>query len=383
MRTMSCSVSALPRLDGAPGARALQADAGRSPVQTVRVDAAAAVRSTRSAAARARSRHRPPVAERHREALHAAAILDGALAGWQTVSYRQNTELHVEAWHWNPQGTLERPEREGLFHRHATPGASRSGIRTATSCRIAASRATTAPNNGYSRLTDGDLATYWKSNPYLTDAFTGEDDAPHPAVGDPRPGRRATPVNAMRIAWAEPYARRYSCSTGPARIPIKQPTKGAWLHVPGRDRRRTAAGGTVTLPLAPSPCPCASCGSWMTRVLRTPATPTAPPIAATASATPSASSPWARASADGEFHDLVRHTADQDQTATLCSSIDPWHEPVGRRTTDARPGRADLFYTSGYTRGLPAMIPVAMLYGTPEDAAAQIAYLKKRGYPIS
>ena len=30
----------------------------------------------------------------------------------------------------------------------------------------------------------------------------------------------------------------------------------------------------------------------------------------------------------------------------------------------------DLFYTSGLTRGLPAMIPVAMLYSTPEDAAA-------------
>ena len=29
------------------------------------------------------------------------------------------------------------------------------------------------------------------------------------------------------------------------------------------------------------------------------------------------------------------------------------------------------------------MIPVAMLYSTPEDAAAQISYLKKRGYPIS
>jgi hypothetical protein len=43
----------------------------------------------------------------------------------------------------------------------------------------------------------------------------------------------------------------------------------------------------------------------------------------------------------------------------------------------------DLFFTSGITHGLPAMIPVAMLYDTPDNAAAEIAYLKKRDYPIS
>src|SRR6202023_181733 len=43
----------------------------------------------------------------------------------------------------------------------------------------------------------------------------------------------------------------------------------------------------------------------------------------------------------------------------------------------------DLFYTSGYTRGLPAMIPISLIYGTPEDSVNQIAYLKARGYPIS
>jgi hypothetical protein len=43
----------------------------------------------------------------------------------------------------------------------------------------------------------------------------------------------------------------------------------------------------------------------------------------------------------------------------------------------------DLFFTSGITRGLPAIVPVAMLYATPEDAAAQMTYIKKRGYPVS
>ncbi|MBV9266711.1 MAG: glycosyl hydrolase family 5, partial [Acidobacteriaceae bacterium] len=37
---------------------------------------------------------------------------------------------------------------------------------------------------------------------------------------------------------------------------------------------------------------------------------------------------------------------------------------------------------SGLTNNLPALIPVTMLYGTPDDAAAQIRYLEKRGYPI-
>ena len=56
--------------------------------------------------------------------------------------------------------------------------------------------------------------------------------------------------------------------------------------------------------------------------------------------------------ADGEFHDIVRHTADQEQTTTYCSSVDPWHEPSDLLSTKQAQVGFDLFFTSGVTRGL-------------------------------
>jgi hypothetical protein len=83
------------------------------------------------------------------------------------------------------------------------------------------------------------------------------------------------------------------------------------------------------------------------------------------------------------FHDILRHTPDQEQTTTYCSSVDPWHRPSDLGSTKQAQMGFDLFFTSGVTRGLPAMVPVAMLYDTPDNAAAEMAYLKKRNYPIS
>ncbi|MFL6352656.1 MAG: hypothetical protein ACJ74Z_12510 [Bryobacteraceae bacterium] len=85
----------------------------------------------------------------------------------------------------------------------------------------------------------------------------------------------------------------------------------------------------------------------------------------------------------GEFHDIVNHVPNREQSVTVCSSIDPWHAEIDMTEASGDQVGFDLFYRSGVTRGSPAMIPVAVLYSTPEDAAAQISYIKTRRYPIS
>ena len=62
--------------------------------------------------------------EKHVETILSGQPLKEILgAGWQTVSYRQNTELHIEAWHWNPKGTWSNAaKQEGYFVGSAEPG---------------------------------------------------------------------------------------------------------------------------------------------------------------------------------------------------------------------------------------------------------------------
>src|ERR1035437_4750263 len=126
-------------------------------------------------------------------------------SGWQPVTYRQNTELAVEAWHWNPKGTWSDPAGEGYFVGSSTPT---ELLRYSYGYRLphrGFTRNDGTDNAGYSRLTDGDAKTYWKSNPYLTERFTHESDALHPqwVIVDLA---QLQLVDAMRIAWANPYA---------------------------------------------------------------------------------------------------------------------------------------------------------------------------------
>jgi hypothetical protein len=307
-------------------------------------------------------------------------------AGWGPITYRQNTELFVQAWHWNPKGSWSDPSGKGYFVGDAQP--TEEMIRHSYGYSLphrGVTRNSGAEFDGYSRLDDGDVNTYWKSNPYLTKAFTGEDDSLHPQWIAIKLAERQI-VTAIRVAWAEPYARSYRVQywlgSGDA---IDDPAGGVWKDFPA-GKVTDGKGGTVTVQLSPAPV-----AAKFVRVLMAESSNTcdthgkADPRNCVGYAIKEV---YLGTQLGGTFHDLLYHAPGQEQTFTYSSSIDPWHQPsdlyvIPDRMESGDQVGLDLFYTSGLTRGLPAMVPVSMLYGTPEDAAAQISYLEKRGYPIS
>jgi hypothetical protein len=320
--------------------------------------------------------------EKNTERLLTNPVLKELLgAGWQTVTYRQNTELMIEAWHWNPRGTWSNAaKQEGYFTGSAEPASEK--ILHSWAYPLPHRGATLGDGNGWSRLTDGDLKSYWKSNPYLTKAYTGEDDTLHPQWVMIDLGGKVD-VNAIKIAWGDPYARRYYVQfwTGEQEPFYDGINKGAWQTFP-MGMIADAKGGTPTLKLMNWKIPVRYLRIWMTESSNT----------CDAHGAQDKRNCVGYAinelyigtfAADGQFTDVVKHLPSRQQTITWPSSVDPWHA-----ASDLDYGRGDqigfdFFFNCGVTRGLPAMIPIAILYAIPEDAANEIAYLYKRKYPIS
>ncbi|ABF39435.1 Galactose-binding superfamily protein [Candidatus Koribacter versatilis Ellin345] len=308
-------------------------------------------------------------------------------AGWGVVSYRQNTELFIQAWHWNPKGKWSDPSGKGYFVGDATPTS--EPIRHSFGYSLqhrGFTRNGGSEFDGFSRLDDGDIKTYWKSNPYLTQTFTGEPDSAH-AQWIVIDLEKPQDINAIRIAWAEPYAREYNVQywegSGDA---MDEQDKGTWKNF-SSGAVANGEGGTPTIKLSTS-----TVQARYVRVLMTGSSNTCDTHGSSdkRNCVGYAIREVYLGTVDqsGDFHDLLKHTPGQQQTLTYCSSVDPWHEPSDlyvapdRMESGDQPG-FDLFFTSGITRGLPAIVPIALIYGTPEDSAAQMAYLKARKYPIS
>jgi len=302
-------------------------------------------------------------------------IQEALSAGWGPITYRNNTELRMAAWHWTENGTWsDAAHRRGYFTGSTDL---KEPIRSILAYAL--------PHRGFATSADrpaaGPNLTYWKSNPYLTSKFTGESDALHPqwVVVDLQAEK---PVSAVRIVWASPYAATYQVEywIGTNALDFDGGPKGEWKVFPG-GVLKNAQGGTVTLKLADTPV--------STRYLRIPMTESSNTCDEHGSADVRNCVGYAiqqiaagTLNASGALVDVTK-TAEERLTTYAVSSIDPWHSADDVNNSGAyQHSGFDLFFTSGLTNNMPAMIPVTMLYGTPDDAAAQIAYIERRGYPI-
>ncbi|HEX6773019.1 MAG TPA: discoidin domain-containing protein [Acidobacteriaceae bacterium] len=366
---LRCSIFALLLVGAAPGV-----------AQSVRIDTAAPINTVDPRTSVGAGVDRIPVdAIDHdftKQAL--APVLE---SGWQPVTYRQNTDLAVEAWHWNSEGTWsDTTGHQGYFTGSTTSsGFIRHSFGYALPHR-GVTRNDGTGNIGFSRITDGDESTYWKSNPYLASRFTAEDDSLHPqwVILDLS---RDELVDTLRISWADPYATDYVLQYWTGVDPIHFPTRGAWVTFP-HGVITGARGRLATHSLSDLPIRLRYIRIWMTKSSNTCDTH--------GSADPRNCVGYAMkelylgtTSKDGVFHDILRHTPDQEQTATFSSSIDPWHAADSAVNEKEAQVGFDLFFQSGVTRGLPAMMPVALLYETPDNAATEIRYLENHKYPIS
>lgn len=309
-----------------------------------------------------------------------AIIKEGLSVGWGPMTYRQNTELTYAAWHWNPSGTWsDEKNKSGYFLGSAEP---KDFIRQSFGYRLP-HRGTTRSDSGqneYSRMTDGDPVSYWKSNPYLSGKFTGEPDSANPqwvVIEFPLPQE----IDAIQIAWANPYATSYVVQywNGKENALEKQ-VSGEWESFP-QGEVSAGTGGSKVQRLAEQPITTRFLRIWMTESSNT--------CDSHGSDDPRNCVGYAISeiyagnfNSPGQFVDLVKHTPGQAQTLTQASSVDPWHTSEDIVASRTQTG-FDLFFTSGYTNHLPAMVPIALIYATPEDSAAELAYLEKRGYPVS
>src|SRR5215510_13181210 len=309
--------------------------------------------------------------------VHSPHIVQESLsAGWGPITYRNNTELRMAAWHWTENGAWSDPvHKSGYF-----TGSSEleEPVRYVLAYAL--------PHRGFStsgdRPVQGPNLIHWKSNPYLTSKFTGEGDSLHPqwVVVNLRSPKS---VNAVRIAWASPYATTYQVEywVGKDALDFDRGPDGEWKLFPS-GKMTKAQGGTVSLKLSEAPVT-----TQFVRVLMTESSNTcdlhgSDDVRNCVGYAMQEIHPGTIDS-NGTFSEASTDAGTEKPPTYMSSSIDPWHsEEDGNATGAYQHTGFDLFFTSGLTNNLPAMIPVSMLYGTPDDAAAQIAYIEKRGYPI-
>jgi len=301
-------------------------------------------------------------------------IQEALSAGYGPITYRNNTELRMAAWHWTENGTWSDPAHRSGYFTGSTE--LKEPLRYILSYAL--------PHRGFSasgdRPVQGPNLISWKSNPYLTSKFTGESDSLHPQWVVMDLGAEK-PVSAVRIAWASPYAKTYKVDYWVGRDPLDRDPTGEWKAFPS-GAVKDGSGGTVTLKLADAPVSTRYLRVWMTESSNTCDLHGSDDVRNCVGYSIQEINAGS-VDASGAFVDLAKASGEKSRVRFTTSSIDPWHSAGDVNASGGgQHSGFDVFFSSGLTNNLPAVIPVTLLYGTPEDSAAQIAYIKKRGYPI-
>jgi hypothetical protein len=299
--------------------------------------------------------------------------------GLKPVSYRLRTELAGEVWHWNPRGTWsEKDKQQGYW---ISDTVSEEPIQVSNGFRLPRRGNTfdQANNDGYSRVDDGDSSTFWKSNPYLDEYFTGEADDLHPQWVIVDLGRKRM-VNAIRINWGNPYAVAfkvdYAHGVDPGYFDPFQPdiwkpfSQDAFENINGENKiiritRKELRVRFIRISMTESSYTSTEKSNDIRNKL--------------GFAIKEISIGFL--DENGKFSDFIRHSPDHDQSAIYVSSTDPWHTSMDVDPNIEQAG-IDRFFTSGIDANQPVLMPAALLYDTPDNVLALIKYLKAKKYPV-
>jgi NedA-like, galactose-binding domain len=301
-------------------------------------------------------------------------------AGFGPLTYRLRTELAGEVWHWNPRGTWSNPVHQCGYWISDDSLAEPINLSYGYRLPRRGNTIDQANDDGYSRITDGNQESFWKSNPYLDSHFTGEADDAHPQWVVIDLGA-TTPVNCIRIHWGAPYAEQYRVEywSGEDPMHLHADRKDEWRLFPNGALNR-GSGGDESVRLCAKALPVRFVRVVMSR-------------SSQASAQMSddirdrlgfAIREIELGSIDSRnrFHDYIRHAADRyRQTVIYVSSTDPWHRAEDIDYKIEQPG-LDFILRSALTNGLPVLVPVGVLYDAPENALAEIKYLLRRQYHV-
>lgn len=295
-------------------------------------------------------------------------------AGLQPTVYTLRTELAVEAWHWSEEGAWSDPvRRQGYWVGSQHP---RRPVLTGWGYKLPRRGDTIdqANDDGYSRIDDGNLTTFWKSNPYLDKKYTRRASRPQWVILS---FKTPTEISAALIHWANPFARRFEIQYWNGDDPYDD--EKHWVTFPhGRIDQERPNNEVLRLSVAPI----------RTQFIRI--------LLQRSSYTTLARSKDVRDSlgyaireiglglvdARGHFVDAIKHAPNgPTQTNVYVSSNDPWHRATDRDPDVEQPGLDRIFH-DGSTNGRPVTVTVGALYDTPENAAAEMRFLGWRRYPI-